>query len=115
MNRINIPGIDSLSPEDREKALQISQKNFEKMQRTLHNITAMEIKINTHNQKGNNRKFSIISSINLGSRKFEANAEDWKILNALKKSLTSLSNEIEHSFHISGKTQQKENRKTYIS
>lgn len=115
MNRIDITGIDSLSPEEAKKVLQISEKNFEKMQKKLHNVTGMRIRINVNSKRSNNKKFGIISSINMESRKFEANAEDWKILKALNAALTGLSNEIEHSLHISGKMKQRANRKAYIS
>jgi len=104
MKVVNIIGIDELNSEDATKVLQISEKNFEKMQKKLHNLTAMNIKINSHNQKGSNKKFSIISSVNLGNRKFEASSQDWKVLKALKASLIGLSSEIEHSFHISNKS-----------
>ncbi len=103
MNEIlNING--DLNSEETEIIQGISKKSLEKMQKKLPDITGMEVKVKTYRLKGKNKKFSIQSSLNLGSRKFEANAEDWKIVNALKESLKGLSNEVEHSFHLSDKS-----------
>jgi hypothetical protein len=99
---INING--DLNAEETKILQEISEKSLEKMQKRLHNVTGMNIKVKTYHQEGKNKKFSVISSLNLGSRKFEANAEDWKIVKALKGSLKGLSNEVEHSFHLSSKS-----------
>lgn len=100
---INVNG-ENLTAEETEMIQQVSEKTLEKMQKKLQGITRMNIKVKTYHAEGKNKKFSIISALNLGSRKFEANAEDWKIAKALKESLNSLSNEVEHSFHISNKS-----------
>ena len=100
---ISING-DNLTAEENELLYGISEKSLEKMQKKLHNVTGMNIKVRTSHPEGKNKKFSIRSSLNLGSRKFEANAEDWKIAKALKESLKGLSNEVEHSFHLSNKS-----------
>ncbi len=100
---INING-DDLTAEESDLIYGISEKSLEKMQKKLHDITGMNIKVKTYHHEGKSKKFSIISSLNLGSRKFEANAEDWKIVKALKESLKGLSNEVEHSFHLSNKS-----------
>lgn len=105
---INING--DLTSEENEMIYQISEKSLGKMQKKLHNVTGMNIKVKTYHPEGKNKKFSIISSLNLGSRKFEANAEDWKIVKALKESLKGLSNEVEHSFHLSNKSHVKKRK-----
>lgn len=93
-----------LTSEEMQKVQEISQKNLEKMQKKIHEITGMNIKVKTSHCEGSRKKFSVISSINLGSRKFEANSENWKFIKAVNDSLKGLANEVEHSFHLSNKS-----------
>ena len=100
MEPIQVVGIDKLSENQVETANKLANEYYEKITRSLKNITSLIIHIKVYNKGGGKSKFAVHSRVASPGHHFESSrAIDWNFARTLHKSLKDIERQIEHTFH----------------
>ena len=97
MAEIQIIGIDEIN-EDLEKGIlnKIANSYFEKIERSLKDVSGVKLHIKCHSKGGKSRKWDMRVKVISSKKVFEAQESDWDLAKSLHKVFKNIEREIEH-------------------
>ena len=97
MDPIHITGIKELNPEELPIANKLVDEYYEKISRSLHNITSLQVHFKCYNKEGEKRKFSIHAKAVAPTQIFvSTKAQDWDLARTMHKCFKDLERAIQH-------------------
>ena len=97
MDPVHITGIDELKPEELPIANKLIDEYYDKISRSLHNITSLQVHFKCYAKEGGRRKFSIHAKAVAPTRIFiSTKAQDWDLARTMHKCFKDLEREIQH-------------------
>ena len=98
-NPIQYIGLGNIGPSERRILDTLSSEYYDKIQRSLKNITSVVIQIKVHSKNNSKKKWSINMRVIAPTRIIESdNAVDWDFARTLHKSFNQILQELEHTF-----------------
>ncbi|MFC1754685.1 hypothetical protein ACFL96_15015 [Thermoproteota archaeon] len=99
MEAIQYIGADELDPAEKADLDKLSMEYYDKIQRSLKNVTSIKIHIKAYAKEGGRKKFSIHISADAPTRKFQSTkASDWDFARTLHKAFKDLENQVVKAF-----------------
>lgn len=99
---IQFIGMKELSPEEQAIVNTLSTEYYQKIKRSLKNLTSLAIHIKMHKKGGAKKKYSIhIRAIAPTAIIESKRAADWDLARTLHKSFKNIEHEIEHKLKVS--------------
>jgi len=93
-------GLNKLAIEEQMTVNQLATKEFEKVERMLHNIVSMIVHIKEYAKEGGKNKYSLHVRVMAPTAIIEScKSQDWDLTRALRKSFEDIQNQIQHKFH----------------
>jgi ribosome-associated translation inhibitor RaiA len=96
MEEIQYIGLDQCSDTEKQLLDKLSAEYYDKFQRTLQNITSLQIHIKCHDTEGQRKRFEITSRIVAPTKTIESHTEDWDFARTLHKVFKDLERQLEH-------------------
>jgi hypothetical protein len=97
---IQFVGVNKLTIEDQESINKLSTEYYEKIKRSVKNITSLSIHVKCHQEDGTRRKYSLHIRLICPSKTMESNKHhDFELNRAAHKAFQALLKEIQHNFH----------------
>jgi len=103
---VKYSGIESLNSEEKRILDKLSAEYFEKIKRSLKNITEIVVHVKTYDEAGSRRKFSLDIRVNAPSRRelISTKAHDWDFSRAVHKAFRDIESQIQTRMHqVSGR------------
>ena len=99
MEPIQIIGIDEVEDGiEKETINKLANEYYEKIQRSLKNITSVTLHVKTHSKGGKAKKWDMRVKVIAPTKIFEAQESDWDLAGSLHRVFKNVEREIEHSF-----------------
>ena len=100
---IQFIGVNELEDADQAVVNKLSTEYYEKIKRSLNNLTSMTVHIKTYKDEGGNRlKYSMHTKVIAPTHIFDSEkTSDWDLARALHKTFKDLESQIEHKLHVS--------------
>ncbi len=89
-------GAENLSADEKLITDKITGEYEEKILRHGEKIDFFEIHIKCHQKEGKTKRYTIEARLGIGKFRFETNADDWNLTDAIHKTMKKLMSEIEH-------------------
>lgn len=100
MEPIQIIGMDKIESEaEKETINKLANEYYEKIQRTLQNITSIALHVKVHSKGGKSKKWDFRVRVIAPTRIFEAQESDWDLARSLHKVFKNIEREIQHKLH----------------
>jgi len=98
---IQFVGVSELSPEDQESVSKITTEHYDKIKRSVHNLTNLTVHVKTYQQDGNRKKYSMHVRVDTPTKQqfVSTNSDDWELPKALHKAFEDIMNQIHHKLH----------------
>ncbi len=97
---IEFVGLSDLDETEKEILNTLSTEYYQKLKRTLKNVTSLVVHIKKYKKQGTKHKFSINVRAIAPTRAFESTkAADWDLARTLHKAFKDLENQIKHKLH----------------
>ena len=99
---IQFIGVNELSEAEQNVVNNLSAEYYEKIKRSLKNLTSMAVHVKTHNDEGGQKRYELHIRAMSPSHVFESKKDsDWDLARALHKSFKNIEREIEHKLKVS--------------
>ncbi|MEK6859887.1 MAG: HPF/RaiA family ribosome-associated protein [Nanoarchaeota archaeon] len=89
-------GGESLTDEEKDIVLRISEAHSEKISRYIKNINSFDVHLKCHKKKSNVKRYEIAVRITGDGMIFEAETDEWDLKKAAVKAFDKILSEIEH-------------------
>ncbi len=102
MEAIQFSGLNDLGSEDQVRVKDLAAEYYEKIQRSLKNITSLQIRVKPYKTAGGDgkkKKFSVNAKAIAPTAVLAASADDWDIARVMHKVMQDIEHEIQHRFH----------------
>ena len=100
MEPIQIIGMDEIE-DDLEKGTvnKIANLYYEKIQRSLKNVTSVVLHVKSHSKGGKAKKWDMRVKVIAPTKIFEAQESDWDLARSLHRVFRNVEREVEHKLH----------------
>ena len=100
MEPIQIIGIDEIEDEIEKGTInKLANEYYEKIQRSLKNITSITLHIKAHTKGGKAKKWDMRVKVIAPTKIFEAQESDWDLARSLHRVFKNVEREIQHKLH----------------
>ena len=100
MEPIQIIGMDKLENDvERETVNKIVNIYYEKIQRSLKNITSVSLHVKAHSKGGKAKKWDLRVKVIAPTKVFEAQESDWELARSLHKVFKNVERQLQHKLH----------------
>ena len=99
---IQFVGVEELEHESKELINKLANEYYNKIKRSLDNMTSIKVHVKAYNKAGKEdkaRKWSIQVQVFAPTQRFETSAQDWDIERTLHKAFKAMEKEIQHRLH----------------
>ena len=96
IEEIQYRGVDKLNEDEKIVLNKLSSEYHEKVQRSLKNITSLQIDIKLYKKLGGKRKYDVHVKAVAPTTIFSASYTDWDFARTLHKVFNKIENEIAH-------------------
>ncbi|RMD57713.1 hypothetical protein D6825_03205 [Candidatus Woesearchaeota archaeon] len=98
---IQFVGVSDLPAEEQETVYRISTEQYEKIRRSVNNLTELIVHIKTYHTDGERKKYSLhVRAIVPTQKPFDSSkSDDWELSRALHKAFDDIKHQIAHKFH----------------
>ena len=97
---IQFVGVNKLEALEQDVVNKLTTEYYEKLKRSLNNLTSLIVHVKTYDVEGSKKKFSIHTRVTAPGQNFESTkAQDWDLARTLHKSFQDLENQIRHHMH----------------
>ena len=100
MEPIQIMGIDELEGDEREVINRLINEHYNKIKRSLNEITSITVHIKQHSKGGKRKKSDVRVRVDAPSQIFEAQESDWDLARTLHKVFENIQREMEHKLRV---------------
>jgi hypothetical protein len=99
---IQFIGVNELDEAEQAVVNKLSTEYYDKIKRSLKNLTSIVLHIKTHNTEGSQKRFEVKLRVMAPTHTFEAEkASDWDLARTLHKAFKNIEHEIEHKLKVS--------------
>lgn len=99
---IQFIGVKELSPEEQAIVNTLSTEYYQKIKRSLKNLTSLAVHVKTYKKEGSKKKYSINIRAIAPTKIIESKmAADWDLARTLHKAFKNIEHEIEHKLKVS--------------
>ena len=96
---IQFIGVSDLNAEEQAIVNALSTEYYQKIKRSLNNLTSLAVHVKVHSKEGSKKKFAIRIRAIAPTSIIEAKlAHDWDLARTLHKAFENIEKEIEHKF-----------------
>ena len=100
MEPIQIVGIDEVDNESEKDLInKLANEYYEKIQRSLKNLTSITLHIKAHSKGGKAKKWDLRVKVIAPTKIFEAQESDWDLAKSLHKVFKNVERQLEHKLH----------------
>ena len=100
MEPIQIAGIDEVEDEiERGTINKLANEYYEKLQRSLRNITSVTLHVKKHTKGGKAKKWDMRVKVIAPTKIFEAQESDWDLARSLHRVFRNVERELQHKLH----------------
>lgn len=93
-------GLNDLAIEEQIAVNDLATKEFEKVEKMLHNKISMVVHIKEYTKEGGKNKYALHVRVIAPTGEIEScKSNDWDLVRALRKSFEDIQNQIQHKFH----------------
>jgi hypothetical protein len=99
---IQFVGVDELEHESKELINKLANEYYDKIKRSLSDITSMKVHVKVYDEAGKEekaRKWGVHVQVLAPTQMFETSAQDWDIERTLHKAFKAMEKEIQHRLH----------------
>ena len=97
---IEFVGLRDLDESEKEVLNTLSTEYYQKLKRTLKNVTSLVVHVKKYKKQGAKQKYSVNIKAIAPTRAFESTkAADWDFPRTLHKAFKDLENQIKHKLH----------------
>ena len=97
---IQFVGVSDLPPEEQDVVNKLSTEYFDKIKRSVKNITSLMVHVKLYDAEGARKKYSVhAKAISPAGTFTSEHAADWDLARAVHKSFKNLENEVKHRLH----------------
>ena len=97
--QIQFIGVNELNEEEQAVVNTLSTEYYDKIKRSLKNLTSMVVHIKLYKKEGSQKKYSIHVRVIAPTKMIESDkAADWDLARTLHKAFKNIEREIEHIF-----------------
>lgn len=108
MDPIQFIGTKELDEAERELVNKLANEYYEKIARSLKNLSSIVLDLKLYDKAGKRQKYSLHIRINGPFRTIEASAFDWDLARVVHEAFKAVENEIKHIFHTDISVERKE-------
>lgn len=96
---IQFIGLDDLNEEEKTVLKELSEEYYEKIKRSLKNMTSLAVHVKIYKNEGSRKKYSLHVRAIAPTDIIETDKEaDWDLARTLHKSFKNIERQIEHKF-----------------
>lgn len=100
MDAIQFIGLTELDPDEQHVVQDLATEYYDKVQRSVKEVTSLVIHIKQHAKGGARKKYSVHIRVDAPSFVFESTkANDWDLAKTVHKAFQDVENGIKHKFH----------------
>jgi len=98
MEAIQIIGIDEANDAEKVIINKLANEYYEKIQRSLKNLTSITLHIKAHSKGGKAKKWDLKVKAVAPTRIFESQESDWDLARSLHRVFKNVERQLEHKF-----------------
>ena len=100
MEPIQIIGIDEVDNEsEKDLVNKLANEYYEKIQRSLKNLTSITLHIKVHSKGGKAKKWDLRVKVIAPTKIFESQESDWDLARSLHRVFKNVERQIDHKLH----------------
>ena len=96
MEKIQYRGANKLNEEEKNTLNKLAPEYYDKIQRSLNNVTSLQVDIKLYKKLGGKRKYDVHVKAVAPTTIFSASYADWDFARTLHKVFKKIENEIAH-------------------